>query len=159
MFSKFGTQRMVARMSKTKVKLWEYLNADALFSLVHSGFEKIKDRRQNNIKITLADALMSAFAMFSINDSSLLAFEARRSGDTNLKTVYKVNTVPRDTQMCTILDGVDPTNIDPIFADVLRQLKRGKALEKMVFMDRCYLLSMDETAISLQTLSTAILVL
>ena len=145
MFTKFGTQWMVARMSKTKVKLRKYLNADALFSLVRSGFEEIKDHRSNNIKIPLADALMSAFAMFSLKDPSLLAFEERRSGDTNLKTVCKVNTVPCDAQMRTILDGVDPDCIGPIFKHIFGQLQRGKVLEKMVFMDGCYLLSVDGT--------------
>ena len=38
-------------MSKTETKLREHLNADALFSLVHSGFERIKDPRSKNIKI------------------------------------------------------------------------------------------------------------
>ena len=136
---------MVARMSKTKVKLRKYLNADALFSLVRAGFEEIKDHRSNNIKIPLADALTSAFAMFSLKDPSLLTFEERRSGDANLKTVYKVGTVPCDTQMRTILDGVDPDDIEPIFSDVFRQLQRGKAFEKMVFMNGCYLLSIDDT--------------
>lgn len=145
MFSKFGTQRMVFRMSKTKVKLRKHLSADALFSLVHSDFEKITDHRSNNIKIPLADALMSAFAMFSLKDTSLLAFEDRRSGDTNLNTIYKIDTVPCDTQMRTILDGVDPSDIEPLFSDIFRQLQRGKALKNMVFMDGYYLLSVDGT--------------
>ena len=51
MFSKFGTQKRVVRMSKTETKLREHLNADTLFSLVHSGFERIKDHRSKNIKI------------------------------------------------------------------------------------------------------------
>nr|QNO48514.1 hypothetical protein IMNOINEI_00014 [Methanosarcinales archaeon ANME-2c ERB4] len=51
MFSKFATQKRVVRMSKTETKLREYLNADVLFSLVHSGFERIKDHRSKNIKI------------------------------------------------------------------------------------------------------------
>jgi len=42
MFSKFETQRRVVRMSKTETKLQEHLNADTLFSLVHSGFKRIK---------------------------------------------------------------------------------------------------------------------
>ena len=88
---------------------------------------------------------MSAFAMFSLKDPSLLAFEERQSGDTNLKTVYKeipYLVIPRKR---TILDGVDPDDIEPIFSDVFRQLQRGKVLEKMVFMNGCYLLSIDGT--------------
>ena len=88
MFGKFGTQWMVACMSKRKVKLRKHLNADALFSRVRTCFERIPDHRIGDIEIPLADALMSAFAMFSLKDPSLLAFEARRFGDTNLKTVY-----------------------------------------------------------------------
>ena len=145
MFSKFGIQRMAVRMSKTKIKLRKYLNADALFSLVHSGSEKIKDHRSQNIKISLTDAFMSAFAMFSIKDPSLLAFEEKHSEDTNLKTIYKINNVPCDTQMRTILDEVEPADITPLFRDIFRQLQRGKVLEKMVFMNGCYLLSIDGT--------------
>ena len=145
MFSKFGTQWMVARMSKRKVKLRKDLNADALFSRVRAGFDTIVDHRTGDIKIPLADALMSGFAMFSLKDPSLLAFEERQSGDTNLKTVYKIGTVPCDTQMRTILDGVDPDCIGPIFKNIFGQLQRGKVLEKMVFMDGCYLLSVDGT--------------
>ena len=132
-------------MSKTKVKLRKHLNADALFSLVRSDFEKITDHRSNNIKIPLADALMSAFAMFSLKYPSLLAFDGRRSEDTNLKMIYKIDVVPCDTQMRTILDGVDPSDIEPLFSDIFRQLQRGKALKGMVFMDGCYLLSVDGT--------------
>ena len=136
---------MVLRMSKTKVKLRKHLSADALFSRVRSDFEKITDHRSNNIKIPLADALMSAFAMFSLKDPSLLAFEGRRSEDTNLKTIYKIDTVPCDTQMRTILDGVDPSDIEPLFSDIFRQLQRGKALKNMVFVDGYYLISVDGT--------------
>ena len=69
----------------SQIKLRKNLNADALFSLVRSGFEKIKDHRSNNTKISLPDALMSGFAMFSLKDPSLLAFEERQSEDSNKK--------------------------------------------------------------------------
>ena len=48
---------------------------------------------------------------------ALLFFEARRS-DTNLKTIYKVNKVPCDTQMRKILDEQDPASIEPLFSDI-----------------------------------------
>ena len=127
------------------IKLRNNLNADALFSLIHSDFEEIKDHRSNNTKISLADALMSGFAMFSLKDPSLLAFEERLSEDTNLKPIYKINNVPCDTQMRTILDEVDPADIEPSFNDIFRKLQRGKVLEPMVLMNGCYLISIDGT--------------
>ena len=48
----------------------KYLSADALFRLVHSGFASLPDYRVGETEIALADALMSAFAMFSLKAPS-----------------------------------------------------------------------------------------
>ena len=56
----------------------KHLNADTLLSLVRKDFQKIPDRRADNSKISLDDALMSALAMFQLKDPSLLAFDRRR---------------------------------------------------------------------------------
>ena len=127
-------------------KMRKHLNADALFRCLHNGFEKIPDHRNGDVEIPLADALMSGFAMFSLKDPSLLAFDERRETDQNLKTIYGIEKVPSDTRMREILDEVDPEHLRPSFKDPLRQLQRGKALEPMVFMEGCYLLSLDGTS-------------
>jgi len=137
---------MELRMRK-KITLRKNLNADALFSLVRSGFEKIKDHRSNNTKISLPDALMSGFAMFSLKDPSLLAFEERISEDTNLKSIYKINNVPCDTQMRTILDEVDPADIEPSF-NVTIQVKRRNIDLVQLFMDSLPLSSPQTTKIN-----------
>ena len=43
-------------------------SADALFRLTRSYFGRMDDPRQGKIRIRLGDALMSAFAMFSLKD-------------------------------------------------------------------------------------------
>lgn len=129
-----------------KTKTRNNLSASGLFKLVHSGLEKIEDIRADNQKISLADALMSAFAIFSLKDPSLLAFDERRKeSDGNLKRLYRIKTIPCDTQMRTIVDEVSPEKIRPLYTDVFRQLQRGKVMEKMVFMENSYLLSLDGT--------------
>ncbi len=128
-----------------KPKPRKHLNADALFKRLHIGFSKVSDCRQGDIDIAMADALMSGFAMFSLKDSSLLAFDKRRGTDENLRTIYHIENVPSDTQMRTILDGVNPEEVRPAYKDVFRALQRGKALEPMVFFEGCYLLSLDGT--------------
>jgi hypothetical protein len=47
------------------------LSADRLFALVRASFEQMTDQRAENAKISMADALMSGFAMFSLNWTSL----------------------------------------------------------------------------------------
>ncbi len=121
------------------------LSASGLFRVVHAGLEKIKDVRSDNQKVSLADAAMSAFAIFSLKDPSLLAFDERRTTDANLKRVYGLKTVPCDTQMRTILDEVDPGDLRPRYKEVFQELQRGQVVQKLMFMEGCYLLSLDGT--------------
>jgi len=128
------------------MKIRKHLSASGLFKLLRTRFEKIADHRAAElVQISLADTLMSAFAMFSLKDPSLLAFDERRKTDGNLKRVYGLEEVPCDTQMRTTLDEVEPSAVKPTFKDVFRELQRGKELEKFVFMEGCYLLSLDGT--------------
>jgi hypothetical protein len=122
----------------------KYLSADALFCLVHSGFAGLPDHRLDETEISLTDALMSAFAMFSLKAPSLLAFDKERA-EGNLHTIYGIERVPCDTRMREILDPVVPKVLRPVFKSVFRQLQRGKALEPMVFLDGHYLLALDGT--------------
>jgi len=127
------------------MKIRKNLSVSGLFRLVRERFEQITDVRADNQKVSLTDALMSAFAMFSLKDASLLAFEERRARDGNLKRLYRIENIPCDTQMRTILDEVDVEEIRPLYKDVFRQLQRGKVLEKLVFMEGSYLFSLDGT--------------
>src|SRR5215475_497728 len=122
----------------------KHLSADALFRLVHSGFASLPDHRLDDTEIALADALMSAFAMFSLKAPSLLAFDKERA-EGNLHTIYGIARVPCDTYMREILDPVSPKGLRPVFKSVFRQLQRGKALEPMAFLDGHYLLALDGT--------------
>ena len=96
------------------------LSADCLFALVRANFEQVTNRRAENTKISMPDALMSGFAMFSLKDPSLLAFDERRTTDSNLGSIYGIEQVPGDTQMRTILDDIAPAEIRPAFRDVVR---------------------------------------
>lgn len=122
----------------------KHLSADALVDLLRKRFEKITDRRSGTPTLSLADALMSAFAMFALKDPSLLAFDKRRD-DQNLQTLYQIKRVPSDTQMRVILDPLPPEDLRPAFGDVFRALQRGKVLESYRFLDEGYLLALDGT--------------
>ena len=127
------------------MKIRKHLSADGLFKMVKKEFKKIKEHRPINVAIPLEDALMSGFALFSLKDPSLLAFDERRQTPKNLKRVYGINRIPSDTQMRIILDDVNPEGIRPLFKRVLQQLQRGKELAKMKYMGQYYRLSLDGT--------------
>jgi len=125
-------------------KVRKGLSADALYELVRNAFGRLPDHRHEKAAIPLADAIGSAFAMFSLKDPSLLAFDARRN-DQNMKTLFGIGQIPSDTQMREILDPLEPDLLRPVFNDVFRQLQRGKALEPYAFHDGGYLLALDGT--------------
>ena len=122
------------------------LSADALFQVLRSYFGSLPDHRSGEVEILLHDALMSAFAMFSLKDPSLLAFDQRRRDpNDNFRTIYGINRVPCDSQMRAILDPVDPADLRTPFREIFRRLQRGKALERFKYLDGHYLLSLDGT--------------
>ena len=122
----------------------KHLSADALFGLLRTGFADIADHRPGKPDISLTDALMSAFAMFSLKSPSLLAFDQERT-EGNLQRVYGIERIPCDTAMREILDPVKPKYLRPLFKAIFRALQRGKALEEMVFVEGYYLLALDGT--------------
>ena len=121
------------------------LSADALLGLVRGEFEQVPDRRADNAKIALPDALMSGLAMFALKDPSLLAFEERRTTDHNLGTVFKIGQVPSDTQMRTILDDVEPEHLRGVYRRVHRELAVRGELRRYVFLAGSYLVALDGT--------------
>lgn len=130
----------------SKVRVRRELSADALYGTLRHWFRKIPDHRTEDAQISLSDALMSGFAMFSLKDPSLLLFDERRKTEAhNLMEIYGIERVPCDTQMRKILDYVPPDSIRRPFRSVFGKLQRGKALEPMVFLDGYYLLNLDGT--------------
>ena len=97
-------------MSIVAPKGRKHLSADALFRLVRSSFANITDARGEEVEIPLPDALMSAFAMFSLKSPSLLAFDKQRI-EGNLETIYGIPRAPCDTRMRERLDPVSPESL------------------------------------------------
>ena len=122
------------------------LSADALFRSLRSHFGSLPDPRSGEVEIPLDDALMSAFAMFSLKDPSLLAFDdRRRDPNDNFRSIYGISRVPSDSQMRAVLDPVDPAGLRAPFREIFRRLQRGKALKRFVYLDGHYLVSLDGT--------------
>ena len=117
---------------------------DPLIKTVRERAEMLPNQRAAECDYSVADAILSAVAMFSLKDSSLLAFQERRN-DQNLKNIYRIQSVPSDTTMREILDPVDPDSLRSLFQVVYRKIQRAGGLKPYVFHEDCYLLSIDGT--------------
>lgn len=125
----------------------KHCNADAFIKALRKCFLYVPDARQaKKVEISMADALMSAFAMFSLKDQSLLAFDKRRQNEPkNLHTVFGIKDIACDSQMREILDSVLPKSLQLGFREIFRILQRGKDLEPMTVLGGHYLVSGDGT--------------
>ena len=131
-------------MSIVAPKARKHLAADALLHVIRSGFATIPDPRCDDGDIAFTDALMSAFALFSLTAPSLLACDKERA-EGHVHTIYGIQRVPCDTHMRESLAPVSPQGLRPVCTSVVRPLQRGKALEAMVLLDGHSFLALDGT--------------
>ena len=71
---------------------------------------------------TLHDCFMSGFAMMYFQDPSLLQFQKRledAAHQNNLRNLFCVQSIPRDTRMRDVIDEIDSQEIEPLFEDFL----------------------------------------
>ena len=125
----------------------KHLSFTALRNTVSSRVTEIPDGRQEG-KIThkVHDVVMSGLAMMFFQDPSLLQFQKRMEEvkqTSNLKTLFGVSSVPKETCMREVLDSTSPECLMPAFTDFFRELQRSKELEQYRVLGRLYLASVD----------------
>lgn len=145
----FQRQKEMERQKRLEASvrgMRKHLSADALLGIVRRTFENVQEPGNGKPQISVADALMSGFAVFSLKSPSLLSFERGwKEEDSNLKSVFKINKIPSDTQMRDRLDLIDPDLLRPAHNGIFNEIQRGKALEKMQYLEEGYILANDAT--------------
>jgi len=91
-------------MESREVRARKHSSTDGLIRVNHETFGLVKDRRSGSVVIPIVDALMSAFAMYSLKCPLLLAFEDEHNHP-NLRRIDRIERPPSDTRMREILDG------------------------------------------------------
>ncbi|MGA2402030.1 MAG: hypothetical protein ABSG91_10015 [Syntrophobacteraceae bacterium] len=74
----FRRQHKIEQEKLLSATVRKHLSADALIGAIRRSFEQVGETRKSEPAILMEDALMSAYAVFSLKDPSLLAFEKRR---------------------------------------------------------------------------------
>ena len=79
----------------------------------------------------MADAALGAFAVFFVQSPSFLAHQQdmqRRTGQNNAQSLFGLDQVPSDPQICNLLDPIAPQQVAPLFWRVFEQLRDGDYL-------------------------------
>ncbi len=129
------------------MKIKKHLGFSSLRKSISDVFRKIPDTRQAlKVEISVHDALMSGFACMHFQDPSLLQFQIRMQEEqhqNNLRALFDVKNIPKETQMREIIDGIDSDYFRPIFKDLYSRLQRGKHLEQYQILPGIYYFPID----------------
>jgi hypothetical protein len=84
--------------------------------------------------------------MMHFQDPALLQFQRnleeglRRN---NLRSIFNVQSIPKDSQLREVIDEVDSSGLEPAFDDFFAVLQRGTHLEPYRFLEEHYLVTLD----------------
>lgn len=122
-----------------------FLNADYLIKVLRRRLNDVPDqRREPSVTYPMVDTLMSAFAMFSLKEPSLLSFQ-ERDDEPAIRHMFGIKSIPSDSTMREILDGIDIEPLNQAFADIFHELQRSGELKRWVFDRGHYLMAIDGT--------------
>ena len=125
----------------------KHLSFSSLRKRLSARLQSLSEHRQAvKIKHSIHDVCMSGFAMMYFQDPSILQFQQRLQEEihnNNLRTLFQVQSIPKDSQMKEVIDEVDSSELEPVFEDWFRSLQRGKHLEQYRFLGDYYLVSFD----------------
>jgi len=118
-----------------------------LLSCLAQHIDRISDtRQQKKVKYSLRDCYLSAFAMFYLQDPSLLEFQRRfqdHKQSNNLRTVFDVHAIPVDSQLRDIIDSHPHTAISSLYREFFNRLFDNGILTPFQFMPDLFLLTLD----------------
>ena len=113
----------------------------------------------NNTQYSISDAAMSAFAVFFMQSASFLAYQRdmnKRKGNSNARTLFKIEQIPSDNQTRNLLDPITPNHFDREFEWVHEELKQSGHMEGFRDYGNTYLIAIDGlTYFSSETISCA----
>jgi hypothetical protein len=120
-----------------------------LRDVLTTQIQKIPDTRQSSkTAYRLHDCYMSGFALFFLQDPSLLEFQRRfheKLQRNNLTTVFGVKDIPGDSQLRDIIDAHSYEPLQEVFREYFKRLQRGNHLKEYRFLGKYYLVTIDGT--------------
>ncbi|MCK5883468.1 MAG: hypothetical protein KAG61_07250, partial [Bacteriovoracaceae bacterium] len=126
----------------------KHLSTSGIYQLLNKSFERVEDHRNKNINYKIQDVLSAGLALFTFKYSSLSSFLEATSDmqiGSNIKDLFKIKNIPSDTQFRDILDPLNYEQLRRPFDEILREMQRGRELEKFTVLGGLYPISLDGT--------------
>lgn len=109
---------------------WGVEFLDSIILYLREAFGALRDPRTGrNSRYTLADIVMSAFAMFFMQHPSFLAFQRslhKNTGRDNTQTLFGMKNIPSDNHIRQTLDGIEADNLEDAYFHIVEKLVEAK---------------------------------
>lgn len=116
-----------------KFKIKKHLNLTSLIARVSDSFRAVPDkRRQSHCAYEQHDVMMGALSCMFFQQPSWLQFQTHLEaglGDNNMKHLFNMASLPKESQVRDILDNIDSEHYRPVFNELLEQARKDKQLE------------------------------
>lgn len=100
----------------------------------------------NNVKYTVADGILAAFAVFFIQSGSFLEHQRllqSKKGRSNARSLFQVEEIPSDPQIRNLVDPLSSTYFQADYWYLLEQLKAGQHLNQFRSELNTYAIALD----------------
>ena len=118
-----------------------------LLNRIDQAANQIDDSRQSaKVNYPLTCCYRSGFALFYVQDPSLLEFQRqfqKKIQSNNLRTVFGIDRIPSDTQLREVLDTHNYSPLLEVYSDYFSRLQRSKQLGRYQFYNNHYLVTLD----------------
>jgi hypothetical protein len=119
-----------------------------VITLVNTHLSQLPDQRKAspNLKYSVRDAALSAFAVFVMQAPSFLAHQRdmeRLQGRSNAQSLFQVEHIPSDNQIRNILDPVPASQLSELFWQIFAQIQASGLLQTHVGLDNHLLCALD----------------
>ena len=129
------------------MQIKKHLNFDALVQDFIDIVDKVPEHRRAASSIySIRDIMLSALSCMYLQSSSLLNFQSKTSDKAcrqNLKSVFKVSSIPSANAIKEFIDIVRPEDIAPLFKRYINKLQQSNILREYKFLNDKYLVALD----------------
>ena len=125
------------------------ISASQLIGFLDQELKELPDNRKgDNKKYTVKDAVIAAFSVFFTQSPSFLQYQRLmnpKKGQDNAQSLFKLLEIPCDNQIRNLLDPIPALTVFGTFKNTYKWLENNWVIEEFKYLDNQILMALDGT--------------
>ena len=113
-----------------------------------SDLPDFRKNKNNNVKYSMEDIMLTPLSMFYMQSPSWLSFQKKMEdtkGISNMTTLFGVDKIPTDNLVRKIVDTIDPYKLQSVYDNILKLAQANGVLKEFTVMGNYLLVTLDGT--------------